>query len=83
MVAEKIPSFGQRILHTHTHTLAQKFDLLACIVEFTYVKIFIESWKSPLLNFPMVFHVKRAKKFVKLRCGWHLFKNSHNLVWYS
>ena len=31
----------------------------------TYVKIFIESWKSPLLNFPMVFRVKRAKKFVK------------------
>ncbi len=27
------------------------------------MKIFIESWKSPLLNFPMAFRVKRAKKF--------------------
>lgn len=34
------------------------------------MKIFIESWKSPLLNFPMVFRVKRAKKFVKMMCGW-------------
>ena len=31
----------------------------------TYVKLFIESWKSPLLNFPREFRVKRAKKFVK------------------
>ena len=39
-----------RCTHTHTHT---------------YVKLFIESWKSPLLNFPREFRVKRAKKFVK------------------
>ena len=44
--------------------------LLLLLQLLTYVKIFIESWKSPLLNFPMVFRVKRAKKFVKMMCGW-------------
>ena len=44
------------------------------------MKIFIESWKSPLLNFPMVFRVKRAKKFVKMMCGWQKhekFRRAH------